>query len=406
MTSNAVMILGAALTALVVLYPGLLRSQWWRATVTPLASIIGSGFLVVGPILAHVAGGLAWLAMSALCALAYLFGTVIRHNIAHAEPLLAENKHRGLLALERASDYALAFAYFVSVAYYLNLFGAFALKGLGIVDPYWTRSVSTAAIVALGLVGSTRGLRAMEHVELAAVGIKLAMIGGLLSALLWADALAAMSATLALPSFVHSAGAREIGILLGLVILVQGFETSRFLGQTYDAPLRIRTMRLAQLISSAIYVCFILLVTPYFTGALPAAGGETGIIDMLKPLGSVVGPLIILAALASQLSAAIADMNGAGGLLWSASRKAVPVRTGYFITACFAVLITWSASIFEIIVYASKAFVLYYGLQSIEAAVIAAGANTPYRMAKSALFVAAAAAALAVMVFGLAVEGG
>ncbi|MGY9048896.1 hypothetical protein P775_18550 [Puniceibacterium antarcticum] len=35
----------------VVLLPPLARSPLWRATATPLASIIGSGFLVLGPIL-------------------------------------------------------------------------------------------------------------------------------------------------------------------------------------------------------------------------------------------------------------------------------------------------------------------------------------------------------------------
>jgi hypothetical protein len=48
-----------ALSALVLLgvtfSKRILNSRRWRATVTPLASIIGSGFLVAGPILAHAA---------------------------------------------------------------------------------------------------------------------------------------------------------------------------------------------------------------------------------------------------------------------------------------------------------------------------------------------------------------
>lgn len=55
----------ATAAGLVLLQPRLMHAPAWRATITPLASIIGSGFLVAGPILAHAAGNLAWLAMRA-----------------------------------------------------------------------------------------------------------------------------------------------------------------------------------------------------------------------------------------------------------------------------------------------------------------------------------------------------
>jgi hypothetical protein len=49
--------------------------------------------------------------------------------------------------------------------------------------------------------------------------------------------------TFTLPVLPHATGFHEIGIVLGLVILVQGFETSRYLGAAYDRPTRVRTMR-------------------------------------------------------------------------------------------------------------------------------------------------------------------
>jgi len=64
------------------------HSSAWRATITPLASIMGSGFLVSAPLLyAHV-GNYAVLAMAALLLLAYAIGSVIRFNIRYAEPIL------------------------------------------------------------------------------------------------------------------------------------------------------------------------------------------------------------------------------------------------------------------------------------------------------------------------------
>ncbi|GAF68955.1 unnamed protein product, partial [marine sediment metagenome] len=56
------------------------------ATSTPLASIFGSGFLVIVPILAGAVGAYSVVAMVAVCALAIAVGSVIRFNIKHAEP--------------------------------------------------------------------------------------------------------------------------------------------------------------------------------------------------------------------------------------------------------------------------------------------------------------------------------
>jgi hypothetical protein len=53
----------------------------WKATVTPLASIMGSGFLVSAPLLAGIVGNLAVVCMALLLALAYMVGGAIRFNI-------------------------------------------------------------------------------------------------------------------------------------------------------------------------------------------------------------------------------------------------------------------------------------------------------------------------------------
>ncbi|NOQ46418.1 MAG: hypothetical protein GQ559_07075 [Desulfobulbaceae bacterium] len=75
-----------------------------NATSTPLASIFGSGFLVIVPILAGAVGMYSVMAMAGVCALAYAIGNVIRFNIVHAEPVLAAKPSGATLSLERASD--------------------------------------------------------------------------------------------------------------------------------------------------------------------------------------------------------------------------------------------------------------------------------------------------------------
>ena len=47
------------------------------------------------------------------------------------------------------------------------------------------------------------------------------------------------------------------------------------------------------------------------------------------------------------------------------SGQRIPVAIGNGITALGALAITWSANIYEIIAYASKAFVAYYALQAV-----------------------------------------
>lgn len=400
--SNIALLIAALVFAIVFLQPRLLRSQLWQATVTPLASIIGSGFLVAGPILAHAAGRWAVVAMLGLCAIAYLFGSAIRHNIVHVEPDYADGSDVVVAGLERTSEIALSLAYFVSVAYYLNLFAAFGLRLGHIVDPLWIRIASTVVIAIVGAIGMRGGLDALERLTIGAVSLKLALIGALLTALAVATVVALHDGTFAWPALEHARGTHEVRMLLGLVILVQGFETSRYLGSTYDAKTRVRTMRWAQWLSTAIYLTFMLLITRYFSGNLAAEGGETAIIDMLAPLGALVMPVIVIMALASQLSAAVADTSGAGGLISESTGKRVSVNIGHLVTALAAIAITWLADIYQIITYASQAFVTYYALQSLQAALSA------WRLGKkkrAALYAVGILIALVVVFFAVPAEG-
>jgi hypothetical protein len=108
----------------------------FSATATPLASIFGSGFLVIVPILNGAVGPYAWLAMACVCGLAYAMGSVIRFNIRNAEPLMEDGTapHRAMM-FEKTSDLALVVAYAISVCLYIRILAAFLLGGLGIDTP-------------------------------------------------------------------------------------------------------------------------------------------------------------------------------------------------------------------------------------------------------------------------------
>ena len=73
---NVAIFAGVLATAAILLSPRLSRLPLWRAVITPLASIIGSGFLILGPLLDDAYGYLAPAVMAALCLAAFAFGWV------------------------------------------------------------------------------------------------------------------------------------------------------------------------------------------------------------------------------------------------------------------------------------------------------------------------------------------
>jgi len=87
MMSAVITAIALVLAAYLALSRKLAGSSDWKATVTPLASIMGSGFLVSAPLLAGVVGDMALVYMSGLLVLAYFVGGTIRFNIRYFEPI-------------------------------------------------------------------------------------------------------------------------------------------------------------------------------------------------------------------------------------------------------------------------------------------------------------------------------
>lgn len=359
MILNITIVLAIAATGALLIWPRLARAPLWRATITPLASIIGSGFLVLGPILTDSFGNAAPLVMALLCALGYAFGAAIRDNIT-----TLDGPGPGLLRrqLEQLSGWALAAAYVVSVCYYLNLFGAFAVSLTPFDSDINARIVTTAMLALILIVGWTRGFTALERLEQISVGIKLAIIAGLLAGMSGYFIAQAQGGALVFdaPSLT---GWGAVTLVFGLIVTVQGFETSRYLGGEYSAAARVRSMKMAQWISTAIYMIYIGLLAYLFAEG-EVALSETAIIDMTRIIAPVLPVFLVAAALSAQFSAAVADTSGAGGLVEEQSRGRIPARLAYALLAACGIALTWGAHIFEIINYASRAFALYYALQS------------------------------------------
>ena len=346
----------------------LAASSNWQATVTPLASIMGSGFLVSAPLLAGIVGNMAVFAMAILLLLAYMVGGAIRFNIRYFEPI--ENKGHGI-AQDTAflSRIVLVGAYFISITYYLQLLSAFLLSAMHVKNDVLADVITTVLLLSIGVIGMWRGLKELGAVEKYAVALNLGMIGALLVALVIYNVKLFMGGEWALSSLSSVIDLHDLRVLFGLLIVVQGFEISRYLGDEYPAEQRIKTMRYAQLLSAAIYIVFLALTTILFHKGL--GSDVTAIIKMTAPVAVILPVLIAVAAIGSQFSAAVADNSGAGGLLEDITQKKLPVRYAYLLILMVTVTLTWSTDVNAIIAYASRAFALFYMFQSIVAFMVA-----------------------------------
>ena len=352
--------------------PSLRRSRVWRATITPLASIIGSGFLVVAPLLGSTVGRWSLIAMVGIVALAYAVGGAVRYNIAHVESVTDSDDTEGPLQetlkwLERIAKLVLAVAYVIAITFYLELMAAFLLQLFDVQSHASQKAIASALVLFIGGFGFWHGLNKLETLEKYAVDTKLAIIAGFLVGLLVVNIAALVTSTWTLDGLTVDWGVETIRKLLGAFLIVQGFETSRYMGSVYKAGERIATMRYAQLLSAAIYVVFIGLASLLLDTVSTIS--ETGIIMLSAQVAFVVPILLVIGAATAQFSAAIADTLASGGLVETATYGRLGHRRVYLGVMAVSLLLLWTSHIFEIVAYASRAFAAYYAIQCAIAAV-------------------------------------
>ncbi len=400
--NGLILVTALAMAAYLAFSKTLAGSSDWKATVTPLASIMGSGFLVSAPLLAGVVGHLALFFMAGLLVLAYLVGNAIRFNIRYFEPL--ENSSRGAIQeIAFVSRIVLSAAYFVSVSYYLQLLAAFVLGSFGIQNELAAHAIASSLLMVIGGIGIWRGLDELEKVERYAVSLNLGVIAALLLALLVHNGKLLVDGTWSLAPLATDINFRDMRVVLGLLIVVQGFETSRYLGGQHSSEQRIRTMRNAQLLSAGIYLVFIALATVLFHDGL--GSDVTAIIEMTKPVALILPLLLGIAAIGSQFSAAVADNSGAGGLIEDLSQGRLSARYAYLFVLVVTVVLTWSSNVNQIIAYASRAFALFYSLQGLVALLVAwENPNLPRRGLQLMNFAFVAIVCLLVFALGLPSE--
>lgn len=393
----------SCITAFVLLQPRLRQSPFWQATITPLASIIGSGFLVAVPMLASIAGRYALLAMLLIVVVSLWLGSALRYNMGHASRE-QQPGYRALAALERFSELALALAYVISITFYVRLLSGFVLTGIDAYSIVGADIAATAVLLFIGVYGWRNGLAGLERMETYSVTLKLAIIAALLFALaVYAIGQGGLNA-----GFTTSTpfGWQQLCQLAGLLLVVQGFETSKYLGASYSVGLRMRSMAAAQCIAGAIYIGFVALAQPLMPALADQPASETAIINMVAVVTLILPFMLVVAAAMSQFSAAIADTIGAGGVIETESRERISSRRGYLLVAVLAVVLTWSCNIFEVIALASRAFALYYLIQTVQSVWLSATeSNASWRWLRASGYVVLSVVLLFIMLFAAPLEG-
>jgi len=334
---------------------------------TPLASIFGSGFLVVVPILASAVGPYALLAMVVVAVIAYFVGSVIRHNILYAEPVLAKESQSITIYVERLSDLALIAAYVVSVCLYVHILSAFVLASFEL-DTAFNKSLLTSLIIgSITIIGLFGGLKPLEILERWALYITIIILGLLLFMFAIYDFNQYVTLKqFTLPEMPNRSTWEIITIVAGTLIIVQGFETTRYLGEHFDAATRIQASRWSQYFSLSIYILFVALAQP-IVPVLNGIYGDNSLITLAATVSLLLPIPLIIAAGMSQFSAAVADTLAAAENLREVSKQRLDARWGYLLVGVTAMLLAWSGSTFEIIALASRAFAFYYLLQCIVA---------------------------------------
>ena len=414
-----------AVAGLFAFLPALRRSDGWQATVVPLASIMGSGFLVSAPLLGHTVGRWAMPAMAGLLVVAYALGHVIRFNIANAEPQLEDadrderdhtlqHAHRqsssasasagthAAAIVERVSHAVLALAYVVTIAYYLQLLAAFALEQLGHDGDLTAKIIASSILAGLTLVGATFGLGLLEKLDRFAIALNLGVIAAILVGLVVHNVHLVNTGGWQLPA--GPSGSQPVHttrVLMGLLIVVQGFETSRFLGSEHPAEVRIRTMRIAQLVSSGIYVVFLALVTVLLGSSSGDGADVTAVVSLLTPVAPVLPLLVVCAAIVSQFSAAVADDSGDVGLVQTLLGGWGPRWLTYALIGGLSAGVIWLTNPVEVIAWASRSFALFYALQCAVAVLTAHTADVSHATARKVAYGALGVVALAVCILGI-----
>lgn len=372
--------------------PKVQQSKQYQATVVPLANIMDVGFIVLSPIIVLLAGYGAPLVMLGICLLAMATGFVIAYNIRHYEPL--EKTDDPINKWGRASRWALTAASIVNIAYYTLILATLILWPLSAYTDTRLSVVGAILLGALIITGMSGGMDKLNRLGDRTTAFNLAAIVAVVVGFIVFNIQAMLGGRWNFPATDTSIDTDDLRKILGFFAIVQGFEASRYIGSQFAAGLRIRTMRVAQVISSVVFVALLAAVLILFVGATTKLD-STAIFVISKDVGKAMPWLILLAALGSEGSAIINATTSRSDMLVNNN---VPRRWSFVILLLPAIAIFLLADVTQAVALASRVFAIYYLFQAVMAGILARRAKNWWAVAG---FTAIGLAMGTIAIFGL-----
>ena len=373
--------------------PRVQRSAQYQATVVPLANIMDVGFILFTPAIVLLVGFRAPFFMLGICLVAFAAGFAIAYNIRHYEPVEGDGGTPD--RIEAIAEWSLLGASVVNIAYYTIvlvtlvqlLFDANSTNG---------RTVMGVGLLAvLIMVGVGGGMDWLNRLGDRTTAFNLAAVIGVVAAFIVANVQEMLGGRWELgPS--PDLGAEQVRKMVGLFALVQGFEASRYIGVRFGAEQRVSTMRVAQTISTIVFVVF--TVTLLLALLPPGEGVKqdgTAIFEISNFIGGALPWLVMLAALGSQTSAIIGATSSRSDML--VDRK-VPRKVTFPVILAPAILLVLFVDVNVAVNLASRVFSAYFTIQAVLAALLAARKKNWWAVAG---FVGVGLMMLTILIFGL-----
>jgi hypothetical protein len=396
---NQFVAVGAALVVLVglawVLYrPKVQQSERYQAMVVPLANIMDVGFIVMSPAIVLLAGFAAPLVMLGICLLAIATGFAIAYNIRHYEPL--EGTDDPVNRVGYVSRWALTFASVINIAYYTLLLITLLLWPLGLYSVTNLAIGGTVLLVVLIIVGMAGGMDWLNNLGNKTTAFNLSAVVAVVTAFIVYNIQEWLGGRWDLGDTEVMISGEDFRKIIGLFAIVQGFEAARYIGARFGKELRITTMRLAQVISSVVFVVFVASVLILYVQVQTDFSGES-IFIVADEVGDFMPWLILLAAIGSQTSAIINATMSRSDMLVD---HKMPRRWTFVVLLGPAIAVFLLVDITEAVALASRVFAAYFVLQAVIAWILARRAQN---WAAVAGFTAIALAMGTITIFGISI---
>ncbi|MGI9614916.1 MAG: hypothetical protein ACR2QO_18545 [Acidimicrobiales bacterium] len=394
--SDQIVAVGLSLIVVLILAyllyrPRVQQSRQYRATVVPLANIMDVGFIIFAPSIVLLVGLFAPLAMLGVSLVAIATGFVIAYNIRNHEPLEGTDDVSNVV--ERAAEWALLAASIVNIAYYTLILMALLLLPI---EAFTTGRQTLGGVLFLAAiltVGLSGGMAWLNRQGDRTTAFNIAAVIGVLVAFVIYNVQEALGGRWGLGES-PTIDVDALRKVIGLFAIVQGFEAARYIGVRFSAERRISGMRVAQGLSTVVFVALVASILVLFLPPEEEVSG-TAIFVVSEKIGQSMPYMLLLAAIGSQTSAVINATSSRSDMLVN---KKVPRKLSFAAILVPAILVVIFTDVSAAVNIASRVFALYFLIQASLAVLLARRRGTWGAMAG---FAVVGAAMATILIFGL-----